>query len=176
MVKGSCSAAVVALLVPFLRDEKDEAELVSVSWNQDSSFVLDLKLLHQNETQANPRGLVLPFSSHKYFCSGFCFRLHLGEILVEHFGFNMVQTMHVHDASNDAWNVMWYLDNSFAVLLPKHVDSLVAGVQCSTKVFQLRMVICTVPCIRSHAILRSIWQSQHGCYHRHGWKFLQMQL
>lgn len=111
-------------------------------------FLLDLKLLHQNETQANPSGLVLPFSSHKYLCSGFCFGLHLGEILVEHFGFNMVQTIHSHDASNDAWNAMWYLDNSFAVLLPKHVDSLVAGVQCSTKVFQLRIVICTVPCIR----------------------------
>lgn len=59
---------------------------------------MDLRLLHQIETQANPRGLCC-LSHHSNTSVLACPGLHRGEIRVEHFGLNMVQIINAHDSS-----------------------------------------------------------------------------
>uniref|UniRef100_A0A1J3D467 Autophagy-related protein 18c n=2 Tax=Noccaea caerulescens TaxID=107243 RepID=A0A1J3D467_NOCCA len=59
---------------------------------------MDLRLLHQIETQANPRGLCC-LSHHTNTSVLACPGLRQGEIRVEHFGLNMVQTINAHDSS-----------------------------------------------------------------------------
>ncbi|KAL1220099.1 Autophagy-related protein 18c [Cardamine amara subsp. amara] len=56
------------------------------------------RLLHQIETQANPRGLCC-LSHHSNTSVLACPGLHRGEIRVEHFGLTMVQIISAHDSS-----------------------------------------------------------------------------
>uniref|UniRef100_A0A1J3GTB9 Autophagy-related protein 18d n=2 Tax=Noccaea caerulescens TaxID=107243 RepID=A0A1J3GTB9_NOCCA len=59
---------------------------------------MDLRLLHQIETQANPRGLCC-LSHHTNTSVLACPGLRQGEIRVEHFGLNMVQIINAHDSN-----------------------------------------------------------------------------
>ncbi|XP_010525421.1 PREDICTED: autophagy-related protein 18c-like [Tarenaya hassleriana] len=59
---------------------------------------LDLRLLHQIETLANPRGLCC-LSHHSNTSVLACPGLHQGEVRVEHFGLNMVQLINAHDSN-----------------------------------------------------------------------------
>ncbi|ERN04269.1 hypothetical protein AMTRI_Chr08g168620 [Amborella trichopoda] len=57
----------------------------------------DLKLLHQIETLANPRGLCnLSYQSNTFVLA--CPGLHRGEVRVEHFGLKRTKTINAHDA------------------------------------------------------------------------------
>lgn len=59
---------------------------------------LDLRLLHQIETLANPRGLCC-LSHHMNTSVLACPGIRRGEVRVEHFGLNMVQIIKAHDSN-----------------------------------------------------------------------------
>ncbi|XWS65640.1 hypothetical protein CRYUN_Cryun05aG0131400 [Craigia yunnanensis] len=58
---------------------------------------MDLKLLHQIETLANPRGLCC-LSHHSNTSVLACPGLHRGQVRVEHFGLNMMKLINAHDS------------------------------------------------------------------------------
>lgn len=60
------------------------------------SFV-DLKLLHQIETLANPRGLCC-LSHHSSTSVLACLGLQRGQVRIEHFGLNMIKLINAHDS------------------------------------------------------------------------------
>lgn len=57
----------------------------------------DLKLLHQIETLANPRGLCCLTNHSNTFVLA-CPGLHKGQVLVEHFGLNVTKLINAHDS------------------------------------------------------------------------------
>ena len=57
----------------------------------------DLKLLHQIETLANPRGLCC-LSHHSNTFVLACPGLHKGHVRVEHFGLNVTKLINAHDS------------------------------------------------------------------------------
>ncbi|KAJ0045812.1 hypothetical protein Pint_06702 [Pistacia integerrima] len=61
------------------------------------SFI-DLKLLHQIETLANPRGLC-SLSHHSSTSVLACPGLQRGQVRVEHFGLNMIKLINAHDSN-----------------------------------------------------------------------------
>lgn len=58
---------------------------------------MDLKLLHQIETLANPRGLCCLSQNSNTFVWA-CPGLHKGQVHVEHFGLNMTKLINAHDS------------------------------------------------------------------------------
>lgn len=58
---------------------------------------MDLKLLHQIETLANPRGLCC-LSHHSNAFVLACPGLQRGQVRIEHFGLNMTKLIHAHDS------------------------------------------------------------------------------
>ncbi|KAG2724038.1 hypothetical protein I3760_02G199800 [Carya illinoinensis] len=58
---------------------------------------MDLKLLHQIETLANPRGLCC-LSHHSNTFVLACPGLQRGQVRIEHFGLNMTKLIHAHDS------------------------------------------------------------------------------
>ncbi|XP_021296918.1 autophagy-related protein 18c [Herrania umbratica] len=58
---------------------------------------MDLKLLHQIETLANPRGLCC-LSHHANTSVLACPGLHRGQVRVEHFGLNVMKLINAHDS------------------------------------------------------------------------------
>lgn len=58
---------------------------------------MDLKLLHQIETLANPRGLCC-LSHHSNTSVLACPGLHRGQVRIEHFGLNMTKFINAHDS------------------------------------------------------------------------------
>lgn len=59
---------------------------------------MDLKLLHQIETLANPRGLCcLSHNSNTFVLA--CPGLQRGQVRIEHFGLNMTKLIHAHDSN-----------------------------------------------------------------------------
>nr|TKS07785.1 hypothetical protein D5086_0000109790 [Populus alba] len=58
---------------------------------------MDLKLLHQIETLANPRGLCcLSHDSNTFVLA--CPGLHRGQVRIEHFGLNVMKLLNAHDS------------------------------------------------------------------------------
>jgi WD40 repeat protein len=58
---------------------------------------MDLKLLHQIETLANPRGLCcLSHDSNTFVLA--CPGLHRGQVRIEHFGLNVMKLINAHDS------------------------------------------------------------------------------
>ncbi|WCJ31373.1 WD repeat domain phosphoinositide-interacting protein 3 [Euphorbia peplus] len=58
---------------------------------------MDLKLIHQIETLANPRGLCC-LSHHSNTSVLACLGLHRGQVRIEHFGLNVMQFINAHDS------------------------------------------------------------------------------
>ncbi|XP_065870157.1 autophagy-related protein 18c [Euphorbia lathyris] len=58
---------------------------------------MDLKLIHQIETLANPRGLCC-LSHHSNTSVLACLGLHRGQVRIEHFGLNVIKLINAHDS------------------------------------------------------------------------------